>query len=46
MDVITERNKQIYKQRKEGKTLQEIATYFGMTRQRIHQIINQFRSEK
>lgn len=46
MDVITERNKQIIKQRKEGKTLQEIATYFGMTRQRIHQIINQFRCEK
>ena len=35
----TDRNKAIKKMRAKGKTLDEIADYFGITRQRVYQIL-------
>ena len=35
----TERNKEIKKMRARGKRLEEIAQYFGITRQRVYQIV-------
>lgn len=37
----TERNFAIKKMREDGKRLEEIAQYFGVTRQRVYQILRQ-----
>ena len=38
----TERDKQILKELSQGKTLTELANYWGVSRQRIHQIRNRW----
>jgi hypothetical protein len=38
----TERDKQILKELSQGKTLTELSNYWGVSRQRIHQIRNRW----